>query len=341
MKNKEKKTINLDILRSKLHTIKHKPDTKLQFEFHHSLFLVLNLININISLYSTSYYNYNYSLLIFNSLFLSRKLFQTLYSYCTIRSPNTLTLSTLLLYLILGIYSILLLHSLISLFFNHSFNIILNMICPFTAYEFLAYSAMTSRYSDGSIDCFYSLQKISLNSLEILYCAGYLPYKFFPTSGFYLNLPVFLNALLVVFLCDIAMHFGEFIKRRGAELVFFAHTQGDWQRTGEIATEEWQPEKGYSKGMIVKHKGDCWKGMGKMNNCEPGKFEAYVLTFIFKDPVKTLKTINFVTAGSAVIHNIYMVYLPFQYSQVISIMIFSYVLVQNMTICKKLKLPNV
>ena len=238
MKNKEKKVINLDVLRQKLQFIKQRPDYKLKFELNHTLFIIVNLVNINIALYNTSYFNYNYSLLIFNALFLSRKTVQSIYSYYSIRQSNNLTYSNLPLYFLLILYGMILFLCLTALFFHYSFNIILNLICPFTAYQFLAYSAMASRYSDGSIDCFYSIQQISLNSLEILYIAGYLPYKFFPSSGFLLNMPIFMNSLFVMFLCDTFFHLGEFIKKRGAELIFFAHSQGDWIKTDEPAIED-------------------------------------------------------------------------------------------------------
>lgn len=341
MKNKDKKSINLDALKLKLQVIKSKPDSRLRFELIHMLFIIVNLVNVNVALYSTSYFNYNFSLLIFNTLFLSRRLFQVLYSYNLLRCTNAFTLPTLSLYILFGIYSVLVLHSLASLFFQQSFNIILNMVCPFTAYQFLAYNAMASRYSDGSLDCFYNIQQISLSSLEIFYCVGYLPYKFFPTSGFYFNLPAFFNTLAVLFLCDNALHFGEFINKRSAELIFFAHSQGEWQKTGEIATEEWQNDKAYNKNDLVRYKNECWKGVGKVNLCEPGKFENFVLNFLFKDPVRSLKGVNFTTAIGAGIHNIYMIYQPFHYSQAISVLIFSYVLTRNIGICKRLKLPNV
>lgn len=341
MKAKDKKIINLSLLSQKLSYIKRKQDSKLDFEITHTLFVLINLLNINIALYGTSYFNYNYSLLIFNALFLSRKTVQSLYTFCSIRSTTLVNLMNAPLYTLLMIYGILIVHCLTILFFHYSFNVLLNLICPFTAYQFLAYSAMSSRYSDGSVDCFYSLQQISLNSLEILYCAGYLPYKFFPSSGYYLNMQVFMNSLLVMFLCDTIFHFGEFMKKRSAELMFFAHSQGDWKKCDEMASEEWQSDKTYNRGDVVKHRGYCWKGIGKYNNCEPGKYETYILTFLFKDPQNTMKRINLITAISAGIHSIYLVYLPFQYSQIVSVLIFAYVLIRNIIISKHLKLPNI
>jgi Putative transmembrane protein len=340
-KNKEKKLINLLHLRHKLISIKSRHDYRVEFELIHSVFILANLININISLYSTSYYNYNYSLLIFNALFLSRKTLQSIYTYYHIRSYAYLNLVTIPIYLGIAIYLLILLNCLATLFLHYSFNIILNLICPFTAYQFLAYSATSARYSDGGIDCFYSLQQISLSSLEILYCAGYLPYKFFPITGFYFNSPVFFNSLLVMFLSDTILHFGEFVKKRASELIFFAHSQGDWKKTNEMPFEEWQTEKTYVRGEVVKHKGKFWKGVGKYNNCEPGKYETYILTYLFRDPVCTLRRLNLITGICASIHNIYLICLPFQYSQVFSVLIFSYVLIRNISICKNLRLPNV
>ena len=292
-------------------------------------------------MFSTSYFNYNFSLLIFNILFLSRKTVQSLYSYHSIRSYRSFSLRNIPVHIALLVYLVLIVHCLTTLFFRYSFNIILNLICPFTVYQFLAYSAMSSRYSDGSVDCFYGLQQLSLNSLEILYCAGYLPYKFFPHTGFYLNLPVFLNSLLVMFLCGNIFHVGEFMSKRSAELIFFAHSQGNWKKTEEIATDDWQSDKTYVKGEIVKHKGECWEGIGKFNNCEPGKYEVYVLNILFKDPVKTMRKANVLTGICGVVHNVYLIYLPFHYSQVFSVIIISFVLIRNIGICKNLKVPNV
>jgi hypothetical protein len=154
-------------------------------------------------------------------------------------------------------------------------------------------------------------------------------------------MPVFMNTLLVMFLCDTILHFGEFMKKRSPELMFFAHSQGDWKKTEEISAEEWQSDKTYSRGEVVKHKGSSWKAIGKYNICEPGKYETYILVFIFKDPIATLKKLNFLTAICAGVHNLYLVYLPFQYSQIFSVFIFSYVLIRNLSICNNLKLPNI
>lgn len=339
MKAKDKKNVDLACLGDKLKLIKSHSDQKLSFELLNSGFLLLNLLNINLSLYSLSYFNYNFNLLIFIFLFLSRRTIESIYTYNSVRNHTLLNFRNLSLWILLSIYSLLLTHCVTNLFFNYSLSVILTLICPFSAYKLLTTSSST-RYLDGCMNCFYHMQQISLNSLEVVYCAGYLPYKFFPSSGYHLSFPVFLSTLLTTFVCYSALHVAEFVKRRSAELVFFAFDSGNWMKTEEKAQEEWNPDKKYMRGAVVRHKGNSWKAEGRYNSSEPGKYEAQILNLMFKDPVSCLKKINFFTGLSALIHNIYLFYTPFHYSQVICTFLYGFVLLRNIKICRNLKLPN-
>lgn len=340
MKSKDKKNVDLLALGLTLETIKNQQDSKLDFELRNSVFLLVCLLNINLSLYNTSYFNYNYNLLIFVILFLSRRTMETVYIYYSLRNLSMLSLSCAPLWLVLSMYSLMITHCVTNLFFNHSFSIILTLICPFSAYKLLTTTSAT-RYLDGCINCFYHMQQIALNSLEVIYCAGYLPYKYFPSTGYYLSIPMFISTLLTTFICYTALHVGEFIRKRSSELVFFALEQGDWEKTEEKPFEDWNSDKKYARGQVVRHKGMFWKAEGRFNTCEPGKYEAQVLNLMFKDPISTMKKINILTALFAAGHNFYLVYLPFHYSQVVSILLFGYVLVRNIRIFRNLKLPNV
>jgi hypothetical protein len=185
------------------------------------------------------------------------------------------------------------------------------------------------------------MQQISLNSLEVIYCAGYLPYKFFPSSGFHLGFPVFLSTLISTFVCYSALHVGEFMKKRSAELVIFAFDSGNWEKSEDDARDDWNPEKKYTRGAVVRHKGCSWKAEGRYNSSEPGKYEAQILNLMFKDPVVFLNRVNIFTVVSAVVHCFYLMYLPFHYSQVVTTAVFGVVLIRNIKICKNLKLPNI
>ena len=340
MKSKDKKNVDLTALGQILFTIKSQPDSKLDFELRNSLFLFVCLGNINLSLYNTSYFNYNYNLLIFVILFLSRRTMEAVYISYSLRNHSVFNLNGVSVWLVLSVYSLLLTHCIANLFFNYSFSVILTLICPFSAYKLLT-TTSTARYLDGCTNCFYHMQQIILNSLEVVYCAGYLPYKYFPATGYYMNGPMFLSTILTTFVCYTGLHIGEFMKKRSAELVLFALEQGDWQKTEEKPIEDWNMDKKYPRGHVVRHKGTYWKAEGRFNTCEPGKYEAQLLSLLFKDPLWTMKRVNILTALCAGGHNFYLMYLPFHYTQVISILLFGYVLTRNIRIFRNLKLPNV
>lgn len=227
MKSREKKTINLDALRLKLESINSAKDSKLYFEIECVFVMILHMMNVNIALYGTSYYNYNFSLLAFNVCFLSRRLLQSLYMHFYIRDPLKRSTKFLGLTFIAISYTVTLVHCIAMLFFEFSYNLVFNLVCPFMAYLYFSQSSLKSRYTEGCSDCFYSLQQIVLHTLEVMYCAGYLPYKFLPSHGFIIYTSAYLVAMFNLTYVTFMLHLVEFMRRRSVELNFYAISLGD------------------------------------------------------------------------------------------------------------------
>ncbi|CAG9331230.1 unnamed protein product [Blepharisma stoltei] len=341
MKSKERKTINLDALKATLDGINAKKDSKLYFELECTIMIFIHMMNINIALYGTSYYNYNFALLSFNTFFLSRRFIQALYMYLYLRDPLKRSLKFLGLTFIGISYTVTIVHSIAMLFFELSYSLLLNLVCPFIAYLYFSQGSAKSRYSEGCSDCFYSLQQILLHTLEAMYCAGYLPYKFLPSHGFIVYTAAYLNAMSTLTFVTFLLYLVELMRKRSVELNFYAISLGDWtQARYEGQAEEWSHDKNYSKGQIVFYKGEYWKAVGMFNSCEPGKNETYFLSHFFQDPLKTFYRIILIEAFFIALQLWVLTALSFHPTYVISLASLLYILLRTVYCFRKLSVPK-
>jgi hypothetical protein len=183
---------------------------------------------------------------------------------------------------------------------------------------------------------------VFLNSVEAIYCAGYLPYKFLSTSETFVYIPEFLNAFIMLGINIWTLLLSEFVRKRSIELSFHANTLGDWTKCYSVRpnVEEWSPEKNYNKGDIVTFKGNTWKAVGIINSAEPGKYETYFLYTIFEDPIGTyVKMIMWM--GFVIILSLgFILNHPFSYSFAIGFISHIYVLVRTIHLSDQIYLTK-
>ena len=288
MKAREIKHIDLDFLYAKLATVGPKKDTQLRFEVEFFVFIVISVLNVNLALFSLDLESYNFALILFNICLLSRRCLRYIYYRVTNRDPLKKHYSFKILILILIAYILTFLHAILSLCLQYSLSLIFSLTLPLLTYLYVLQQDNKNRYSEGYNDGFSCIQNAILQTLETLYCVGYLPYKFMDATALNINYSQYLNALaMLVFPC-FALQLGELFRKRSVELCFHARTIGDWCKFNTSAEcEEWNSERTYAKGETVSYQGSKWKALGKITTCEPGKTETFLMYWLFGNPIKS------------------------------------------------------
>lgn len=295
MTDRESVCINLDFIQQKLNTMAQKPNHKLRFEIEFCVLMLLNTLNVNISLFSSNFSEYNYSLITMNVCLILRRILLSISGAWALSDPTNHSFYFIPLNLLIIGTSITLASALINLFEVFTLGLVMSLIFPIASFLYLYSSQTNLRYSEGFYDCYFSIKQIYLNSVQILFFGGYLPYKLL-SSKILINLSVYMNALFMLGACNLIFQTGELLRKRGVELSFHAHTTGNWRAVKDgDGIEEWNSTKTYLKGENVWYNDRKWRAVGRFNMCKPGLKQAWYLYFLFEDPGRVLFNLNILT----------------------------------------------
>ena len=337
MKKKEATYHSLDLIRNKFDKITTKANRTFVFEAEFFALTLFQVWNVYFALFYTSFHNYNFALMGLNTCVPLRRLTQSTHFHLLMQDPLKRDWKfTGLLLLSIG-YTITMVHCIAVLLLTYTCNVFKGVILPIAIFCTMCQRPPKKRYLKGYEDCFYGLKRILIQSIEVTYCAGYLPIHFISENGLLINTHPYLNALMLLAFTTFAVQFGEFMRKRSLELSFHAKRTGRWTKVSSdpLLHEKWNPDTTYSKGQLVSYKGSVFRASSSLNASEPCKVEPCILHSLFKSPSKAMLNLNFVTTGLVILQLVIFLELPLHPSCLVSFVCLVYVLLRNIRIYHK------
>jgi len=107
--------------------------------------------------------------------------------------------------------------------YSYTFSLVLSLIVPMGAYCYMFSGREKTRYSEGWSDGYTCIMYVLLHTLEAVYFAGFLPYKFLLSTETYVYIPEYINTLGMMAVTIGWLQFSEMLRRRSIELSFHAN----------------------------------------------------------------------------------------------------------------------
>eukprot|EP00359_Climacostomum_virens_P000135 CAMPEP_0204898874 /NCGR_PEP_ID=MMETSP1397-20131031/1531_1 /ASSEMBLY_ACC=CAM_ASM_000891 /TAXON_ID=49980 /ORGANISM="Climacostomum Climacostomum virens, Strain Stock W-24" /LENGTH=277 /DNA_ID=CAMNT_0052066761 /DNA_START=116 /DNA_END=949 /DNA_ORIENTATION=+ len=176
-----------------------------------------------------------------------------------------------------------------------------------------------------------------ISGFEIFLCAGFLPIRYLPSTGYYVEYIEYLSCLVSLLFMTNAIHLAHILSYNCAAFSAQAHHAGFWTKHRLVPyCPQWMPNQLYDREAIVSYKGQCWRAVGELNASEPGNQDAFYLHYLFSSPVQVYRRLLWACGASICLHWLVLCFIAFTYALLLSYLSLVYVTVRVLWMTREL-----
>ena len=283
---------------------------KIVFEWNYFLLAMISIGVQHATLYRHHLYYYNYSVILISIILSSRRLIVSYYRNEWTLSPWKYNRNRKIIVAIAVVLIADLVYLSIKIYHSYSLLSSLSIYAPEMLYAYMFGILSTQRYSDPRKEVSLILKMAIYCSIELTFYCGFVPLRFFYKKDLLVmrSQEVVISSFLIFFRTFIYILSYLFQGRIG-ELSIHALAIGKWEKMDRFPgknIDDWKEGTAYSKGTIVKDKGDFYEALGVKNSGRPDDPLNNLLYTLYGDPSKTLKILEHMIYGAIVLEFVLM-----------------------------------
>lgn len=304
-----------------------------KFELEFTLLSHIQAFVVHMALHGTALHNFNMSLFFFSVCFINRRLLRAL-SYLGKLSRQKHFIKGL--GYLAAANSITLGHCSLALATSSSILQVFIIVLPFVLSRYVGQIHEPVQARDPT-SC---VKNSFLSGFEVFVCAGFLPIRYLPSTGYYVEYIEYLVCLVTLLFNTNAIHLAHLLASKCAEFSAQASSLGFWTKHRFIAyCPQWSPLKQYEQEAIVTYEGECWKAACKVNTAEPGSQDSFYLYYLFSNPVHVYRRLLWACGTAICLQWLVLCFIAFTYALLLSYLSVLYVTLRVLWMARQL-VPN-